>query len=107
MKLTDNEFLREQIIKRLAEIGWKDSDLIKDAEERGRKIEPSSWTKYKKNKAGQIKDDTLVWVATRLGIDIALRFGKPVFDGKSINWKIPPFDELAALTKLYQMYPKK
>lgn len=107
MKLTDNEFLRNAILDRLAEIGWRDSDLIKDAEERGRKIEPSSWTKYKKNKAGQIKDDTLVWVATRLGIDINLRFGKPVFDGKSINWKISPFDELKALQKLNEMYPKK
>lgn len=107
MKLVENEFLREQILKRLSEIGWKDSDLIKDADERGQKIEASRWTKYKKNKNGQITDDTLVWIAVRLGIDIAIRFGKPVFDGNKIDWVISKYDELAAIIKIQQLYPKK
>ena len=107
MKLTDNDFLREQILKRLTEIGWKDSDLIKDADERGQKIEASRWTKYKKNKSGQITDETLVWIAVRLGIDIVIRFGKPVFDGKMIDWKIQDYNELEIIKRLNQFYPNK
>lgn len=106
MKLTENQFLREQILLRLKELDLKDHELIKDAEERGQKIEASRWTKYKKNKAGGITDDTLVWISTRLGIDIAIRFGKPVFDGTNINWTIQKYDELSIIKKLNQMYPK-
>jgi len=107
MKLTDNDFLRQEVIKRLAEIDWKDSDLFKDAEERGMKIEASRWTKYKKNKSGQITDDTLVWICVRIGIDIAVRFGKPVFDGKEITWKILPYNEYECISKIQQIYNKK
>jgi len=107
MKLTDNDFLRKEVIKRLEEIDWKDSDLFTDAEERGMKIEPSRWSKYKKNKSGQITDDTLVWICIRIGIDIAVRFGKPVFDGKEIKWTILPYSEIDCIRKLQQTYPKK
>ena len=106
MKLVENDFLREQVLKRLAEIHWKDADLIKDANERGVKLEASRWTKYKKNKSGQITDEVLLWICTRIGIDVCVRFGKPVFDGKKITWVIPKFDELEALTKLKQIYGK-
>lgn len=106
MKLVDNPKLKEHILKRLYEIDWKDIDLIKDAEERGIKIEANRWTKYKKGKSGAITDETLVWIATRLGIDINLRFGKPIFDGEKITWTISKYDELQCILKIQQLYPK-
>jgi hypothetical protein len=106
MRLTDDEYLREQVFKRLKEMGWKDSDLIKDGEERGTKIEPSRWTKYKKNKSGQITDDVLYWICIRIGIDINLRYGKPVFDGNKITWSIPPYNELSCLQNLTKIFGK-
>lgn len=106
MKLTDDEFLREQVLKRLSEMNWRDSELIRDAAERGVKIEVSSWTKYKKNKSGQITDKVLYWICTRIGINIVRRYGNPVYDGTKIVWVIPPYDELQCLTRLKEVYGK-
>lgn len=100
MKLVENEYLRQQVLKRIAELGWKDSFLLNDAAERGMKIAPARWSQYKKNKSGQITDEMLYWIATRIGIDINLRFGKPVFDGKKIEWTIQPYNELECIKKV-------
>lgn len=107
MKLVENQYLREQILSRMKELNWKDSDLLRDAAERGMKIDAPRWTKYKKNQTGQITDDVLLWVATRLGIDINLRFGRPVLIGSEIKWTIQPYDEVEALRRLNEMFPKK
>lgn len=103
MKLTDHPYLREQILKRIEEIGWKDSEFIKDAEERGVKIEPTRWSKYRKNKSGGITDETLYWIAQRLCIDINIRFGKPVLKDGKINWVIEPYSELEALKRINKL----
>ncbi|MFA7289587.1 MAG: hypothetical protein WC055_11990 [Melioribacteraceae bacterium] len=84
-----------------------DAEFIKDANERGLKLDANRWAKYKKNKSGQITDDTLIWVTIRLGIDIHIRCGNPVFDGKKIDWVINKYDELKCVTAIQQTYPKK
>lgn len=105
MKLTDHEILRSHILKRIEELGWRDSDLLRDADERGMKIDPSRWSKYRKNQSGQITDETLFWIATRLGIDINIRIGKPVVKEGQIDWVVAPYDELQILKRLKQLYP--
>jgi len=104
MKLTDDEFLRSEVLKRLREMHWKDADLIRDGEERGCKISASCWTKYKKNKKGQITDDVLFWICTRIGINVVRRYGNPIWNGTKLIWVIPPYNEIEALTKLKEMY---
>ena len=40
------------------------------------------------------------------GIDINLRYGKPVFDGNKITWTIPPYSEINCLLKLKEVFGK-
>ena len=107
MKLTDNAALRENILKRLKELDWKDSFLINDAKERGMIIEAARWSKYKKNKSGQITDETLLWIATRLGINISVRIGDPVVKDGKVTCEIGRYNELNILRRLKVVFPKK
>lgn len=100
MKLVSDEYLRSLIFNRLKELEWKDGDLFRDAEQRGMTIDPARWSKYKKNKSGQITDEVLIWIATRLGIDISLRYGKPVVKDNKIVWEVQKYDENECLKKL-------
>jgi len=106
MRLVEDENLRKEVLKRLSEMQWRDADLIRDAEERGCKISASCWTKYKKNKSGQITDDVLFWICVRIGINVVLRFGEPVISGNKITWVIPKYDEIEALKRLKLIYGK-
>jgi len=107
MKLTENTVLKEHIMARIVEFGWKDQNLIADAESRGFIIDRYRWSKYKNGKKGSITDDTLLWVATRLGIDISVRLGKPVIKDGKTTWEVPPYDENKALERLNILFPKE
>lgn len=105
MKLVDNEFLRSQILKRLEELDWTDAELLKDIEERGYPIAQSRWSKYKSNSKGQITDDQLLFIATRLGIYVHINFGTPVLEEGKIKFEIKRFNEIEALLRLKKIFP--
>jgi|SRR6187399_1481364 len=106
MKLVEDEYLRSQLFKRLKELEWKDVDLFNDAASKGIKIEASRWAKYKKNRSGQITDDTLLWICTRIGINVSLHYGEPIFNGTNIVWVIPPYDQEKCLQRLDLIFSK-
>jgi hypothetical protein len=107
VNLTKNTFLRTEILKRIKELDYSYSDLIKDAAERGMDIKPERLSKYVKAKSGGITEEQLLWIATRLGIFINLNFGKPVFEGGKLLYKITPYSEIECLRKLQQVFPPK
>lgn len=105
MKLVEDDYIREQILKRLHDLEMSDADLLRDVEERGMPINQSRWSKYKTNKKGQITDEQLLFIATRLGIYISVCVGKPQIENGKIKFTVTPFNELEALTLLKKVFP--
>lgn len=105
-KLTKNETIRKLVFERLASLEWDDSDLIRDAEERGVRIDKSRFSKYKKGKPGDISDETLLYICCRLCIPLHFNVGEPVMDGDTLKWKIPAYNELEALKAINKFLGK-
>lgn len=104
MKLADNNKLKKIVFDRLTEINMRPAELIKDAEERGMKINASSFSKYKKGEKGGLTDEQLLWVCCRLDIKINVNFGEATLEGNNIKWVIPKFDELKAIKNINKFF---
>ncbi len=84
----ESTVLRKALDKRLIELypnnsgdGFKQSMVIKDAEERKFKIAPAPLSKYFKGaEVGGLSDLQLIWLGTRYGIDIKLQITSTKFN---------------------------
>jgi len=104
MKLAESSKLKKIIFDRLDEAQMRPTDLIKDAEERGMKINASSFSKYKKGEKGGLTDEQILWICCRLDITINLNFGNATIDNNQIKWVIPKFDELKAIKNINKIF---
>lgn len=107
MNLTKNTTLRTEILKRIKELEYTYSFIIKDAAERGMDIKPERLSKYVKGKSGGITEEQLLWIATRLGIFINVNLGTPVFEDGKLLYKIMPYNELNCLKAINRIFPPK
>lgn len=105
MKLVEIPELRKIVLDRITEIGFNDTNFLKDCEKKGLKIDAARWNKYRNDKDGKINDEQLKWVCMRLGIDIRIRFGKPYIEGTELKWRIPDYNEEECLKRLNEVYP--
>lgn len=107
MNLSQDKTLRDKIQKRVDEIFSKNSALIADAEERGVRIDPTRLSKYFKGKSGGLTDDQVLWVATRVGIQIHINFGTPIITRDyKLKYEIEKYDELKCLQRLKKIFGK-
>jgi hypothetical protein len=106
MKLNENKLLKEYIFKRLEEVSWSPSDLIKDAEERGFTITSSSFSNYKKGKKGGLTADQVAYIASRLDIPFGFHIGTPTLVGDKLKYELEKYDELRALGRLKEIFGK-
>lgn len=100
--IKDSSTIRESLIQRMQELNMKPSDLVKDAETLGRKIDNGALSKYVNhgNVKGALSEEDVVWIATRWGIDIQLVVGKiKIVQGK-LNIVLAPYKEEEAINKL-------
>lgn len=104
MNLSQNERLRDKIKERVDQIFTKQSKLIEDASERGMTIDATRLSKYFKGKSGGLTDDQVLWVATRVGIQIHINFGTPIISGDKLRYEIEKYDELKALNRLKKIF---
>lgn len=104
MNLAQNDKLRENISKRVGEIFETRANLIKDAGERGMPIDATRLSKYFKGKSGGLTDEQVLWVATRVGIEIHLNFGTPVVENGKLKFQIESYDELMVLKRLKKIF---
>jgi hypothetical protein len=104
MNLSQNEFLRNKIEERTKEIFGKHAKLIADAAERGMIIDPTRLSKYFKMKSGGLTDEQVLWIATRVGIQIHMNFGTPIISDNKLKYEILKYDELAALKRLKKIF---
>ena len=107
MNLSQNKVLKDKIKERVEEIFDKNSALILDAEERGVKIDPTRLSKYFKGKSGGLTDDQILWVATRVGIQIHLNLGTPIISKDyKLKYEILPYNELESLRRIKKIFGK-
>lgn len=104
MNLAHNEKLRELVNERLKEIFKKQSELIRDAEKRGMTISKSRLSKYLTGSEGPIKEEQVLWIAERLGIQVHLNFGQPTMEKGKLKYEVVPYDEKAALNRLNKIF---
>ncbi len=109
--IKSNENIRKAIIARVAELKLSQQKIILDAAQRGRKLPMDMLSRYLHHgdTRGSLREDQIIWLATRYGVYIHLKVGKPIIDketGKT-SYEITPYNEEEALKVLNTIYPTK
>jgi len=108
MNIVKNPKIRELLYSRWKDLGMKVSDVIKDANERGIKVNAARMSRYKNaNHKECISPEQLLWLCTRWGIFINLNIGEPVLEKGKLSYKVLPYNEEKCLKKLELLYGKK
>lgn len=111
----DSDRLKEELLKRLKELyptnvgyGFKNSAVVKDAQERGVKIEAGQLSRYfGKGKKNILSEDQIIWLSFRYGINIQLAIGVPIVKDGKIVFEVPRFSEAKSLQILKLLYGGK
>lgn len=106
MNLVDDEELRAHIIGRITSLGYKQSFIINDAEERKFKIDASRLSKYLKGKKSGMTNEQVFWLACRLNIDIVVGIGRPVIKDGKLTFIVAPYNEIEAIKKVNKCFGK-
>ena len=110
----DSDRLKEELLKRLKELyptnvgyGFKNSAVVKDASERGVKIEAGQLSRYfGKGKKNILSEEQLLWLSYRYGIFIQLSIGTPIIRDNKIYFEVEKFNEAKSLQILKLIYGK-
>lgn len=108
----DSITLREMLVMRFKEIYPSDkyefnqSQVIKDAEERGFKIASSALSRYLKGdkKNSSLSETQIVWLALRYGVPISLQVGLRVVEDNTVKFVLPRYNESEAIKKLKMVF---
>ncbi len=111
--IVKNEQIRKELIKRWDELGIRPTDIINDAFDRGVKIAPDRLSRYKNQskdkKTGKgypgLTEEIITWLCFRYGIYLSLRLGKPVIEGNTVKYVIPPYNEIECIEYLKKVFP--
>jgi len=114
MNIVQHPQIHAELTKRWKQLGLKGSDIHRDAQERGMDIDEARISNYKniftkknKGKKTSLTATQLLWLATRYGVFINIAIGEPVVKEGKVEFKVPPFDELACLRKLKRIFPDR
>jgi len=104
MSLAKNTKLRKEILKRWKELEKRPSDIIRDANERGRKLHAAQMSRYIKGEKGGPCEEDLLWLAWRWGVRVQMTLGKAVIRDGKIVYEIPPYDEQECLQSIKKIF---
>ncbi len=108
--IKSNEKLRQAIIKRVNDLGLTHQQIVDDASKRGYKLPMDMLNRYLKHGdvRATLREDQIIWLATRYGVYITMKIGKPVIDEKGkVNYEIGEYNEEEATRILNQIFPPK
>lgn len=107
--IKSNEKIRQAIISRVEELNLTHQQIINDASEKGYKLPMDMLNRYLKHGdvRATLREDQIVWLATRYGIYINLKIGKPVNEDGKITYKVSEYNEAEAVRILNQLFPTK
>ena len=112
--IKDSDTLKQALLTRLKELyptnlgyGFKNSSVVKDALERGIKIEAGQLSRYfGKSRKNVLSEDQLIWLSYRYGISIQLSIGTPIIKDNKIYFEVEKFNEAKSLQILNKLYAK-
>ncbi len=92
--IKDSKVIRNFIQQRMKELNLSPSQIVKDAQEKGCKIDSASFSKYlhKSDSAGGLSEESILFIAIRWGLFIHL------------NVSLPEYNEQEALNKLNTIF---
>lgn len=113
--IKSNEDLRQVLLNRLRDVQPKyvsnrveinQAAICRDAAARGFSITLPQLSKYIKHgyKNYSLKENQIIWLCVRYGIDISLRIGVPKIENKEIKYKIRPYSEKECLNNLKAVF---
>ncbi len=99
----ESKRIREVLMQRFDELKLIPRVIVADARKRGMGFTEASLSRYLKHGneiKGTLSEENIIWLTIRYGIEVKLYVGKPSFDGKSINFKVMPYNEEKCLADL-------
>lgn len=103
-----NQKIRQSIIDRINNLKLTQQDVINDAAMRGYKLPVDMISRYLKHgdMKGSLREDQIVWLATRYGVFINLTIGTPEIDENGrIKFAIKDYNEEESLKRLKLLFP--
>lgn len=107
MSLSKLSRLRTELQKRWKELGLKTSDVILDANERGRKLHAAQMSRFLKGMKGGPSEDDILWLSWRWGICVQINLGKAVIKDGKVVYQITPYNEAECLKAIKSLSEKK
>lgn len=104
MSLSKITKLRKELIKRWGELDLKTSDIIRDANERGRKLHAAQMSRYIKGEKGGPREEDILWLSYRWGIPVRMSVGTAVVTEGKITYEIRPYNESECLESLKKVF---
>lgn len=98
--------IRNQLQKRIEELGISLTNIAADAEKHGRKISISSLSRYFKNsKVNNLPEESIIFLCYRYGIFVTLHIGTLVMSNGKASFHVPEYNEERCLTILKKVFP--
>jgi hypothetical protein len=102
--IKESKGIHKCLLKRWEELELKNSQIIKDAEERGMILTKSNMTNYRKSDPSigitGLTQKQVLWLALRYFVPVQIQLGVPEIVKGEIQYSIPKFDELQAIKNL-------
>jgi hypothetical protein len=103
-----NQKIRQAIIDRIDVLKLTQQDVINDAALKGYKLPVDMISRYLKHgdMKGSLREDQIIWLATRYGVFINLTIGSPEVDENGrIKFSVKEYNEEESLRKLKLLFP--
>ncbi len=90
----------------MTELNLTPSAVVKDAKEKGCKIDHASLSKYlhKEDERGGLSEEAILFLAVMYDIDINLIVGTATIVNNKLQVSLPPYNEAKALNKLKAIF---
>lgn len=102
--IKESKGIHKCLLKRWEELELKNSQIIKDAEERGMILTKSNMTNYRNCDPTEgvlgLTQKQVLWLALRYYIPVQVQIGSPEIVKGGIQYSIPKYDELLAIKNL-------
>lgn len=98
--------IRVYLEQRMTELSLTPSAVVKDAKERGVKIDSASLSKYlhTPDSVGGLPEEAILFLALRWGIKVHLVVGTPTIVNNKMSISLPPYDEEEALKQVKAIF---
>jgi len=101
--IKESKGIHKCLLKRWEELELKNSQIIKDAEERGMILTKSNMSNYRGSDPSKIHGLTqaqVLWLCFRYGINILITIGQPIVKDGEIVYEISKYNELDCIKNL-------